>query len=189
MFAAWDTAMTAGSGSVMQTTMIARFGNRSLAASCAATDDGGWVTIAGVPDATGIDSGDLYIRVFVRIASSPAPTGSYSFVRFIENGGSGINLEFTATSFEIYFSNSSAVLSVPVAPVLDDWMCVAAHVVVGDAGSAELTVSGVTRQSGAIDTLPSNPLSRLSAGATYCGGPLALNLDEVALSGTPLPCP
>jgi len=76
----------------------------------------------------------------------------------------------------------------------DTWVCLELHLVVDpSAGAIEIYLDGTRRASATgLNTVPGGGHSRFSAGIPWSDpaqGPVALYLDEVALSRVRLPCP
>lgn len=141
-------------------------------------------------------SGDLWVRVYVRVPSASNLDWGASFAAF------GISMPpWDSVSFQVepdavstYVSTALRYTEGTESIDRDRWHCVVGHLVVGDApaGSVDAFVDGVAGvRSLGLDTLSIEGWSVLEIGLSYTAPeqpPTEIWIDDVTLATTPLGC-
>jgi hypothetical protein len=137
---------------------------------------------------------DLYLRFYTSV-SAPANTVNVPSINVVEIGGAGgASVRLDASGRMIYAPNTVVVdgkgYSSTAKPPLYRWNCVQVHVVVDDVnGAVELSVNGMQMAAPTgLDTSPTGGITRLDIGVNSAQVPCTVEVDEVILSTTPLPC-
>lgn len=142
-------------------------------------------------------SGDLWVRVFVRVPSTSNLDVGATFAAFGISmpPWDGVSLQVEGSgAVSTYVSTTPRYVEGTESLDRDRWHCVVGHLVVGDApaGSVDVFVDGVAAvRSLGLDTLSIEGWSVLEVGVSYTAPeqpPTEIWIDDVTLATTPLDC-
>ena len=141
-----------------------------------------------------VTSRDVYLRFYASV-SAPANTINVPSISVVELGGAGgASVRLDASGRTTYAPNMIVIngkgYSSTARPPLYRWNCVQVHLVVDDVnGAAELSVNGMSVAAATgLDTSPAGGITRLDIGVNSAQVPCTVEVDEVVLGTSPIPC-
>ena len=136
-----------------------------------------------------LTSGEIWIRVRVR----PTDNTQFSFFASYENQApfNGIALSMVGTKLEGFVAGPDVVALSGNSFLMNEWNCVLARVLIGDAGELEISLNGGVPDLISTDTLPVGGLDGVDTGITYTPAGVSsasADIDELIVSHLPLSC-